>query len=288
MAKTRFNEAQSLLLDAIGFEKVREWVRQYNAKHSNAGQLIRDFTSSADVEKALLTLLGYGDSAQIAWEWLRGQALNANESRAVGLPPSLTQSHALVSVLRVLGIMCREFEERMLTFLVDEADNLRNVTDHDSINHWRQCLRSLSDVDNEECGVVIAGGFNDTEDMPAMLSDEQIVTRFGQSHYVSLQTFQRDEAIEFLRCLFEEWIDDAKRNALISSHSSEADGEQLQAATFPFTAEALSKFCEYCCRTGGVTRPRDIQTDLHAVLNHAIDGSRHVLSTVFLNTVIGS
>ena len=286
MAKTRFNEAQSLMLDAVGFDKVREWVRQYNAKHSNAAQLIRAFTSSADVEKALLTMLGYGDSAQIAWEWLRGKVLNANESRAVGLPPSLTQSHSLVSVLRMLGIMCREFDERRLTFLVDEADNLRNVTDHDSINHWRQCLRSLADVDNEDCGIVIAGGFNDPEDMPPMLSDEQIVTRFGKSHYVSLQTFQRDEAIEFLQCLFAEWIDDAKRTALIAAHGLESDGEQLQGDTFPFTVESLVTFSEYCCRDGGVTRPRDIQTDLHAVLNHAIDGSRHILSSVFLTSII--
>jgi hypothetical protein len=288
MAKTRFNEAQSLLLDAIGFEKVREWVRQYNARYSDAGKRIREFTSSADIEKALLTILGFGDSAQIAWEWLRGESLNANASRAVGLPPSLTQSHALVSVLRILGQMCLEFEERMLTFLVDEADNLKNVTDHDSTNHWRQCLRSLADVDNEECGLVIAGGFNDTEEMPAMLSDQQIMTRFGLSHYISLQTFQRDEATEFLKCLFVEWIDDAKRSVIISGHPSEADGESLQADTFPFTAEGLTKFSEYCCRNGGMTRPRDIQTDLHAVLNYSVDGNRHIISSVFLGTVVGS
>lgn len=285
MAKTRFNEAQSFLLDAIGLPKICDWVRQYNARYPNAGQRIKDFTSSSDVEKAFLTLLTYGESSQIAWQWLRGQTLSASESRAIGLPASLNQSNTLVLVLRVLGIMCLEFDERKLIFLIDEADTLKAVSDKDSINHWKQCLKNLADISNQECGIIIAAAFLGIEDMPEMLSDQQIVTRFGENHFVSLHTFNKEEAKIFIRCLFAEWIDGAKRTGLMSLHSAEADGEQLGADTFPFTDDGLEKFCEWITRNGLYTRPRVIQTDLTAILTRAIDESRHVLSSVFITQI---
>jgi Cdc6-like AAA superfamily ATPase len=285
-AKTNFQEAHAALMDAIGLDRVKTWMVQFQTKYqSKVKDIIQKETQSEDIFRAFSTLIGFGEAARIAWDWLRGTSLSSAEARTVGLPQQLSQSNHLVGVLRMAGRLSLDIDGRMLVLMIDEADKLRVVSNGDAVAHWKNALKLLSDKLTKETGLIIAGAFNDTQEMPEMLSDQQIITRFGAENYLLLSNFGTDETRTFLEALLETWTDAAKRMALQEKHVEQADGEEVTDKSFPFTVPGRDIFVDYVCRNGGITSPRDIQSGLESVLNAAIDQKRHLLSSMFLNSV---
>src|ERR1051325_7066354 len=88
IAKATFQIAHAALLDALGLNRVKNWMLQFQTKHQSESQdLIQRQTQSEDIARAFLTLVGFGDSSRICWDWLRGADLSAADARSVGLPP---------------------------------------------------------------------------------------------------------------------------------------------------------------------------------------------------------
>jgi len=288
-AKSTFQVAHASLLDAIGMDRAKQWMFHYNAKHQSKSQgNIQTFTQSEDIAKAFLTLIGYGDSARVAWDWLRGIALPPNDARNAGLPPTLNQSTQLVAVLRMLGRLSIEIDGKLLIVMIDEADKLNKVTSGDAIGHWVNSIKILSDTQTNEVGIILSASFRDIDDMPDALADAQIQSRFGLKHYIQLQNFGNDETAIFIKALLDEWVDPAKRAILINTYNSETDKDSISDETFPFTAKSLPVFVEYCCRNGGVSNPRDIQKALDEILNRAIDDGRHLVSKKYIDSVLAA
>jgi len=283
-SKTDFQAAHSALLDALGIDRVKNWVSQFQARNPNAMQELQDWTQSGDIAKAFSTLIGYGEAARIAWDWLRGIKLSAGDARSAGLPPSLDQSLHMVHVLKATGRLASEIENAMLVLMLDEATKLQNVTNGDAIAHWVNAFKILSDDRTKETGLVVSISIPDIEEFPAPLRDLQVVTRFGQDHYIDLPNFHEDEAREFTSALLAEWVDDAKKVAITSAHQAETDSEDV-GQKFPFTDAAFDRFLTYVCR-GVITTPRDIQKTLDDFLNRAIDEDRHILSSDFVESLI--
>jgi Cdc6-like AAA superfamily ATPase len=283
-ARTTFQAAHSALLDALGMDRVKVWMSQYQARNPYAFETLQEWTQSADIAKAFSTLIGYGDAARLAWDWLRGIKLSPADARSAGLPPSLEQSHHMVQVLRATGRLAQEIEGRMLVLMLDEATKLTNVTNHDSIAHWVNAFKILSDSLTKEVGLVVSISLRQIEEFPDPLRDQQVQTRFGQEHYIDLPNFREEEAREFMIALLSEWVDDYKESQIIATHPSEADEEDIT-DTFPFTDPAFDRFIQYACRAV-VTTPRDLQKSLDDFLNRAIDEDRHVLSFQFVESIV--
>jgi Cdc6-like AAA superfamily ATPase len=283
-AKTDFQAAHSALLDALGIDRVKTWVTQFQALNPNALESLQSWTQSADIAKAFSTLIGYGDASRIAWDWLRGIKLSASDARSAGLPPSLDQSHHMVQVLRVTGRLTKVIEGRMLVLMLDEATKLQNVTNGDAISHWVNAFKILSDARTKETGLVISISIPDIDEFPDPLRDQQVVTRFGREHYIALHDFQEEDVQNFLTPLLAQWIDPGKRAEIIETYQAESDGEPTD-LTFPFTEPAFDRFIEYSCRET-ITTPRDLQQLLDDFLNRAIDENRHLLSRAFVDHLI--
>ena len=179
-----------------------------------------------------MALLTFGDGARIAWDWLRGVELKASEARTVGLPPSLEQSTQLVAVLRMIGLIVKEIEDRVLILFLDEAEKLKDVTD--GIPHWTASLRHLADVQERQIGFILAASFRDLNDGPEALVDQQVQTRIGPTNYLQLPDFQENDAKEFCKNLLAEWIDPQKRDEIIQQFAAEAGGDQMDPDVFPF------------------------------------------------------
>jgi Cdc6-like AAA superfamily ATPase len=288
-AKSTFQVAHSALLDSLGLNRVKNWVLQFQTKNqSKAQEVIQHQTQSEDIARAFLTLIGYGDSARICWDWLRGVELSSSEARSVGLPSALSQSNQLVSVLRMLGRLSKDVDGKTLVLMLDEATKLESVTNGDAIAHWINSFKILSDKLTKEVGFIVSASFRDPDDMPEPLSNAQIRSRFGDKHYIQLRNFGSEEANVFVRALLVEWVDPAKRAALMAAHNADVQSENITDKTFPFTERALEQFIEYACRNGGITNPRDIQSTLDDILNRAIDDGRHILSKKYLDSVIAA
>ena len=192
--KATFQVAHSALLDAFGIDRAKGWLLQFQTRHpANARELIQDFTQSGDIAIAFANLLGFGEASRIAWDWLRGIKLSAADARMASLPPALEQSGHFVRVLQMLGRLAREVEDAMLVFMLDEATKLDNVNDSDSVAHWTNAFKLLSDDSAKEVGLIISISVIDQDDIAAPLHDPQVVSRFGQSNYVRLSNLSEAE-----------------------------------------------------------------------------------------------
>lgn len=281
--KTTFQVAHSAFMDCISQDNVKRWFSLFHAKKSTeTEELVRKFTQSGDIAKAFMTLLTFGDGARIAWDWLRGVEIKSAEARTVGLPTALEQSTQLVAVLRMIGLIVGEIEDKVLILFLDEAEKLKDVTD--GIPHWTASLRHLADVQNRQVGFIIAASFRDLDDGPEALVDQQVRTRIGETNYLQLPDFQADEAEVFCKKLLAEWIDPAKRDQIIKQFPGELDGEKMDPTKFPFTEQGFDKFVNDICLREGSTNPRGIQGEMDAAFNRAMDDKRHILSRDYLDS----
>lgn len=288
-SRDTFQVAHAALLDALGLTTVKNWMVQFQTKHqAEALPIIQRATQSEDVAKAFLTLSGYGDTARTSWDWLRGVALNPAEAKNAGLPTYLEQSNQFAAVLRMLGRLSKEIDGEILILMLDEATKLLSVTNGDAINHWLNSFKILSDDLTKEIGLIISASFRDPDDMPPMLADLQIRSRFGEQHYIQLQNFGPEETNDFVRALLSQWTEPEKRTALISEFSAEAAGEDVGDESFPFTEPALGHFLEYALRNGHTATPRDIQKSLDFVVNGAVDDERHLISSDYISGVLAA
>jgi hypothetical protein len=167
--------------------------------------------------------------------------------------------------------------------MIDEAYKLKDVTDGAAIAHWLNAFRLLADRGTKEVGVLVSASHADVEEMADALKDVQVRSRFGEGHYIFLHALGPEETTEFLHGLLSEWIDPTKRKERVAAYHGETDGESIHDTIFPFTQRAFDRFVEYATRNGGVTNPRDIQNDLDAILNQAIDAERHIISRKYLD-----
>lgn len=287
LAKSTFQVVHAALLDSLGFTRAKDWVIQFQSRHpEDAIEIIQKLTQSEDIAHAFLSIIGYGEGARTAWDWLRGKSLSSSEAHNAGLPQVLSESNHLVGVLRTLGMFCEEIEGERLVLMLDEADKLRAVTNGDAIAHWTNAFRILADKLTTEVGFILAASFRDPDMMPEPLADQQVRTRFGEGAYLQLPNFGEEQVEEFLRGLFEEWVDPEKREMILSEHGGESDGEDVDGSSFPFTEPALIHFREWACRRGNVTTPRDLQEDLDVIVNRAMDDQRHVIADSYLSPVL--
>jgi hypothetical protein len=287
--KSTFQVSLSALLDSLGIETARSWMLQYQAKHRDAASVrIHEATQSNDIAIAFENLLAYGNGGRLAWDWLRGVKLSAAEAASVGLPPELNQSNQMVKVLEMLGILCQDTdpENSVLIFMLDEVTKVASVTDGDAINHWKNSFKLIADPQTKNIGFILSASWIDPDDFAEPLSDQQVMTRFGDSHYIRLDNMDEESAKAFISALLEEWVDEEARTMICASHLDEADGEVVNEKSFPFTESGLSVAAEWTVRNGGYTTPRDIQNALDDIFNRAIDEEKHLISSSYLYSQI--
>lgn len=283
--KSSFQVAHAAFLDALGIDRAKQWMATYQVKHQeDALARIQEMTQSGDIAKAFSTLPGFGEGARTAWDWLRGVSLTPADARGVGLPPVLEQSSHMGGVLKMLGELSRDVEDKMLVLMLDEAEKIQFVTDGDALNHWLNAFKVLADPLTKDVGLVISAAFRDPDDMPGPIADQNVRTRFGEEHYIMLENFDEAATRDFVTALVGAWVDPARRTELEGAHAGESDGEAI--SNFPFTDQGLDGFVEYACRNGGVSTPRDVQKALDDILNYAIDDSRHVVSSDYLDQIL--
>jgi Cdc6-like AAA superfamily ATPase len=286
-SKSTFQVAHAALLDALGIDKAKQWMIQFQAKHPvDVSARIREFTQSGDISTAFANLMALGEGGRIAWDWLRGVAISAGDARLVGLPPTITQSNQFVRVLQMLGRLSQDVDGYLLVFMLDEATKLGSVTNQDAVDHWRNAFKLIADQQTKELGFIVSGSWVDPEDMALPLQDVQISSRFGESNYLMLQNLDEADTREFLVDLLSEWVDPILRASQMAQFASEADGEPLTDATYPFTTDGLELAVQYACRQGGISTPRDIQKTLDDLLNRAIDDSLHILSGAYVTSLV--
>ncbi len=288
LGKSTFQVAHGALLDALGIDKAKEWAINFQSTHgASAHEKIQEITQSSDIAIAFTSLPSHGDLSRIAWDWLRGLPLSAADARMAGLPPSLSQSTQFIRVLEMLGQLCKLSDDYMLVLMLDEATKLDSITNSDANSHWVNSFKLLADSQTKDVGFIVSGSWIHPDDMALPLQDSQVMGRFGEHNYIRLPNLDADQTQDFISALLNALIDPAKRTELIDSHGTEAEGEDIDADTFPFTKPGLDLAVQYVCRHGGYTTPREIQQTLDDLLNRAIDSGKHIVSSPYMQAEVG-
>ena len=74
----------------------------------------------------------------------------------------------MVNALAGLGRLATASSDEKLIFLIDEAEQLRNIRDNDAVEAVHNYLRRLSEQQNSSVGFVISTHATILDDMPPM------------------------------------------------------------------------------------------------------------------------
>ena len=255
-ARDQWAKLHRHFVDAIGRELVRGAVETLCTNHpgSDPVQVLLEQgdlrfgdrslrESQAQVLRTLLFDALGGPQSTIAWDWLKGEALKADQRASLNVDTTLDRPDAMVCALLNLGSLISKATGRKIVLLVDEAEQLRSVSQPDSVQEYIYAIRRLADSENNVVGLVMGYQQEDGEDAPPILENEAIRRRVGyENGYVDLTGLVAaiDDAWQFARQVLGHLVD---RNAA----QERIAAEQLETTPdlFPFTEGAIDRLVAF-------------------------------------------
>src|SRR5262249_41125219 len=150
-----------------------------------------------------------------AWKWLTGLPLEKNEPNLAGVTKKqIDSSVEYAEVLRALSLITQHERQMGLLYFIDQVERLTWITNANAQRTWVETLRAVLDI--AEIGIVLAVGASRLDQFPAVVLAPEVASRFGKESYEKhhIKAYHEDEAALFLKDLFKEWVDTAKRDAL--------------------------------------------------------------------------
>ncbi|MFL5352680.1 hypothetical protein [Archangium sp.] len=271
-AKEPFSSVFTQLLLQIGVESIRRVANEYHLRAENHQvPPLREVLGSDELAAAFqgLTLANL-DLVRQTLRWLGGEKGIDTEKIAKGLSPQLTVSRDFAAVIKGLAHMIKEVDKKVLIFLIDEAEQFKQVKHPDTYWSWVGCIRALTET--LAVGYVFYVGANSRDDLPELFLWDEIRTRIGAQNYRDLLNPGPDELRNWVKELFHTLIRKGPvplphRKALAPGALDETVPSELKALTtgnpaalesYPFTPEALDEFINQCMSETLANRPREV------------------------------
>ena len=264
-SKSTHKEWHLQLMEALSRDTVTEWVERAFTETANWDEFLKATLVDANLVQAIKNLRGGGEPPLTAWKWLSGQKLTGAELQRLNLTRSLGDvgSGDMVNALAALGRLATESSNEKLIFLMDEAESFRNIRDSDAVESVHNYLRRLAEPQNSSLGFVISTFANIEDDMPPIITRQDVRSRVSASNYLEIPPLPGVEDVKaFLEELLRELIDQDAAEARIQKKGLRSTRE-----TYPFDAEAFDILCDYASQDPVKTLPRNI---IHAVNECAI------------------
>ena len=282
-SKSTYQEWHLQLMEALTRDRVTRWVEEAFNKESDWDSFLQTTLHEPNLIQAVKNLRGGGDPPLLAWKWLSGQRLSAGDLQRLSLTRGLGDigSGDMVNVLAAMGRLAATSCGEKLIFLMDEAEQLRNISDRDAVESVHNYLRRLSEPQNSSVGFVISTYATIADDMPLLITREDVSSRIGQSNYIEIPPLPDvGDVKSFLMELLEELVDQEAAERRIRDESLHSTRD-----TYPFDAEAFELLCDYAHQDPVKTLPRNI---IHVVNECAIsawDGDMAVITPNIVHQV---
>lgn len=273
-AKEAFSSLFYQMVLKLGAPDIHRVAQAYE-KLVEAGQAepIDSVVGEVDVARVFASLqLNNDELVLLAIKWLGGVKLEAKilEKLGAALSPQITVSRDFAAVMKGLAHMFLTVDERVLMFLIDEAELFKGVTHADSNQKWVSSLRSLTEI--TPVGYIFFAGANSEDEIPQMLVWDEVRTRIGAANYRDLpnpgDAMMRQWVTEFLQTFVSKGeAPEAHRPALGEAANDTAVPPELREilgddpaalAAFPFTPEALDDFIVHSVTDVFANKPREI------------------------------
>ena len=243
------------LVETLGKSTVSTWIDRLFSRTQNLDTELRNIFGNINMAEAAKNLRAGGDIGLLAWRWFCGYELKPNELERLNVTRSLGDlgSGDMVNALVGIGRLAERNEEKLI-FLMDEAEQFKNVKTGDATESLHTYLRKLAEPSNSSVGFIIASYALTLDDMAELLVRADVRTRIGENNFVEIPPLPsiRDVQI-FLRELLAELVEQNKAEEKIQNESL---GVSLE--TYPFTAEAFDRLCEYASGDPTKALPRNL------------------------------
>ncbi|HOM97990.1 MAG TPA: hypothetical protein P5523_05745 [Bacteroidales bacterium] len=243
------------LIETLGKSEVSSWIDRLFSRTQNLDAELKNIFGNINMAEAAKNLRVGGDIGLLAWRWFCGYELKPNELERLNVTRSLGDLGAgdMVNALVGIGRLAERNDEKII-FLMDEAEQFKNVKTGDATESLHTYLRKLAEPSNSSVGFIIASYALTLDDMAELLVRADVRTRLGENNFVEIPPLPsiRDVQI-FLKELLAELVDQDKAEQKIQSESL---GVSLE--TYPFTAEAFDMLCEFASQDPIKALPRNL------------------------------
>lgn len=266
-AKERWLRMHQRLMDAIGLDAVKLAVSELMTGAMSGQDPIATFDargvlghgeaalcqSQAQIFRALL--FG-GRQETLAWEWLRGRVLKAEEKEILNVQKNLTEVPDFINALLNVAALYWRATGKKLVLLMDEGEALGALSNLDAIEEYVTAFRRLAGDENKVLGFVVAsqsaaaGGR-----LPDIILHPAIEGRLGgKPAYIEIAPFTEVvEAKQFITDTLAYLIDQEAAKATL-----EAAGLDGEPEFFPFTEDAVDRIAQAVTSDPDLMRPRSI------------------------------
>jgi hypothetical protein len=225
-----------------------------------------------------------GLARQHAIQYLCGEKLSTEQLRNIETPTGrvigqVTKGKEFGSILQIIATMVLNSTGKVLTYLVDEAERLRNITDADAYEQWLGCLREITDLNG--LGLMLTIGAVDRDQLPGLLLENEIETRISPLGYIRLENLGESNIIDFLRDALQRMRDvsTAAAAANLSLQGTAAD-------IWPFDQSGFDTFIDFCQTAPHANKPREILKALQEVTGRAYREKRPIIDSALVSSVL--
>ncbi|HEY3853691.1 MAG TPA: hypothetical protein VGO67_04775 [Verrucomicrobiae bacterium] len=275
-SKSLFNDLQLNLVTRIDLAYFRPLlISRYQADLT----WLQHLSIPPDVRQAFNTIISNEMRALEAWRFLAG--IKTDDPGGIGVTKKqLTEGEEFAAAIATIAEVIHLQENKMLLYLIDEAEGLSAVTNADSQKKWAHSLRKCLDL---RVGFVLAIAAEKQQYIPEILQAQEVWRRVGDDYIVALQALRVPEIEGFLRGLLHAFIDEQKLIAAEGAGTF-ANYPLYDRSTFPFTQEALTGYAKYLGHNQQNSKPSEILKNLQKISHAAVRVDKRVIDKDFLTT----
>jgi len=271
------------LMETMGKSTVATWIDKLFNRTQNLDAELREIFGNINMAEAAKNLRAGGDIGLLAWRWFCGYELRPNELERLNVTRSLGDLGAgdMVNALVGIGRLAEKNDEKII-FLMDEAEQFKNVKTGDATESLHSYLRNLANKSNSSVGFIIAGYALTLDDMAELLYRADIRTwRVGENNFIEIPPLPSVRDIQiFLKELLGELVSQNKAESKIQKESL---GVSLE--TFPFNAESFDLLCEFASQDPTKALPGAIIKALNECAISAWDERKPIIEPKIVNEI---
>lgn len=299
--KEPFTTLFGLMLEGVASDINRIALDYERRTQEGTAKPIAEIIGVDHIARAFATLSHpHPDNVRLALKYLSGEKLSVALLRNVGegLTGALGSSRDFSAVMRGLAQMYREVDGKILIFFIDEAERLARVSQFDAYQSWTASLRALTEL--SEIGLVFFVGGKTRDDLPDMLTWDEVSTRIGTSNFRDMLNPGPDDREQWVVELFQTLIKKGPVPEPLLDALSEEDqdatvpaelmaivaGDTSALRSYPFTPEALEQFISDT-EEDQLNKPRAMLKLIQAAAGRAIKLNKRTIDTAILSAVRG-
>jgi len=270
------------LMETLGKSTVSTWIDKLFSRTQSFDKELENIFGNTNMAEAAKNLRAGGDLGLLAWRWFCGYELKSGDLERLNVTRSLGEFGAGDMVTALVGIgRLAESNGEKLIFLMDEAEQFKNVKTGDAVEALHTYLRKLAEPSNSSVGFIIASYAVTLDDMADLLVRADIRTRIGENNFVEIPPLPSITYVQrFLTELFEELVDQEKAKEKIERESL---GVSLK--TYPFTEEAFDLLCEFASQDPVKTLPRNVIKAVNDCAIAAWDDKKPIIEPYVVNEI---